>query len=1121
MESKKINQLATAMSPSSTDLTIIGDPISGVSKKATLQQIASLFGSAVSFYANLAAFPATGTIDTLYCAKDTYKLYIWSGSAYVQTFPSQTLLDTYQLKSEKGASNGYASLDSSGKVPISQLPSSIMEYKGMWNASTNTPTLANGTGDTGDVYICNVAGTVNFGAGNITFAVGDYVVYSGTIWQRSSGAVGTVTSVAVTETGDALTITGSPVTTSGTINIGFAGTSAQYVAGDGSLVTFPSLTGYVPYTGATGNVNLGTHSLTAYDLIINHSSGSGVAASITKGGSGEALTVTKSSGSGNAASITGGVTLLETLHLTNALTDTYIASAATWNAKQNAITLTTTGTSGAATLIGNTLNIPNYSPDLSGYVTLTTAQSISGAKTFSNNVKIDGGSSGLFLGFKQYGSSSTGTSGFTSIYAYGSDRLGISFGAGNDIQFATASPTNPRLYTFPDASGTVALTSDIPSLTGYITGTGTSGYIPYFNGTSSVTGTSNLFWDNTNKFLGIGTNAPSAGVTSYSTTAATQFKAAGTAPAFTFSNTLTSPSYGCVFGLATANGHFVTGTVAGDMAIANQSTTAGAIVFGTGTTEKMRMTAAGTFSIGNTNSTYTLDVSGTGRFTGALTGTSATFSDNLVVGSFVYAGNAAALQVYYETNGSASNAVWYQSAGNSYNLGYRSSGSFGSTTGLNPVITWNTSGNVGIGTTSPNKNLHIKSTNGNATAQLQLQSTGTVKGYFGVFSDTIYINSGGTYNSGWSLDGAFGVAAIELNSFDGGSQILFSTINSNTTPTERMRITSGGNVGIGTSSPTETLTLAGSARITGQASNFGTGTRGVNIDVITSSGNGRIYMVDGTGTAGDLLLGTASTERMRITSGGQLGLGVVPQTWWSSRKAIEVFNGGAYAGVNAGWLEMWGNSYLDSAAATKYLQNGYATLLQSGNTADGGYTFLVAPSGTAGATISFVEGMRINAARRTSITGGTANSSDFALVVNNANPTNIFLARNDGLITIPYLQSTWTTSNAANVWANPSSGDIYRSTSSIKYKKNVKDYARGLAEVMQLRPVSYEGKGVIDEGKTFAGLIAEDVHELGLTEFVQYAEDGTPDALAYQNMIALAFKAIQELNEKIKQLENK
>lgn len=46
---------------------------------------------------------------------------------------------------------------------------------------------------------------------------------------------------------------------------------------------------------------------------------------------------------------------------TGTLADARITSASTWNAKQNAITLTTTGTSGAATLVGSTLNIPQYS----------------------------------------------------------------------------------------------------------------------------------------------------------------------------------------------------------------------------------------------------------------------------------------------------------------------------------------------------------------------------------------------------------------------------------------------------------------------------------------------------------------------------------------------------------------------------------------------------------------------------------------------------------------------------------------------------------------------------------------------------------------------------------------
>ena len=59
--------------------------------------------------------------------------------------------------------------------------------------------------------------------------------------QYADQFVGTVTSVAITESGDALTITGSPITTSGTINIGFAGANTQYVRGDGTLATFPSI----------------------------------------------------------------------------------------------------------------------------------------------------------------------------------------------------------------------------------------------------------------------------------------------------------------------------------------------------------------------------------------------------------------------------------------------------------------------------------------------------------------------------------------------------------------------------------------------------------------------------------------------------------------------------------------------------------------------------------------------------------------------------------------------------------------------------------------------------------------------------------------------------------------
>ena len=60
----------------------------------------------------------------------------------------------------------------------SLLEDNALKQQGFWNASTNTPTLANGVGVQGYYYVVSVGGTVNFGAGNITFTVGDWVYYN-------------------------------------------------------------------------------------------------------------------------------------------------------------------------------------------------------------------------------------------------------------------------------------------------------------------------------------------------------------------------------------------------------------------------------------------------------------------------------------------------------------------------------------------------------------------------------------------------------------------------------------------------------------------------------------------------------------------------------------------------------------------------------------------------------------------------------------------------------------------------------------------------------------------------------------------------------------------------------
>ena len=85
-----------------------------------------------------------------------------------------------------GVANGVASLDSGGKVPISELPAAVigaLSYQGTWNASTNTPTLASGVGTKGYYYVVSVAGTTNLD-GITDWQVGDWVVYNGTAWQK-------------------------------------------------------------------------------------------------------------------------------------------------------------------------------------------------------------------------------------------------------------------------------------------------------------------------------------------------------------------------------------------------------------------------------------------------------------------------------------------------------------------------------------------------------------------------------------------------------------------------------------------------------------------------------------------------------------------------------------------------------------------------------------------------------------------------------------------------------------------------------------------------------------------------------------------------------------------------
>ena len=110
-----------------------------------------------------------------------------------------------------------------------------------------------------------------------------------------------------------------------------------------------------------------------------------------------------------------------------------------------------------------------------------------------------------------------------------------------------------------------------------------------------------------------------------------------------------------------------------------------------------------------------------------------------------------------------------------------------------------------------------------------------------------------------------------------------------------------------------------------------------------------------------------------------------------------------------------------------------------------------------------------------------------------------------------------TTSASANLVVT-TSGFLARSTSSFRYKENIQDYDKGIEAIKALRPVTYQSKNE-DDDKTYAGFIAEEVHDAGLSEFVDYNPECQPDALHYANMTAVLTKALQEALTKIESLE--
>jgi hypothetical protein len=866
-----------------------------------------------------------------------------------------------------GAANGVATLDSGGKVPVSQLPSSVVTYLGTWNAATNTPTLANGTGDAGDMYICNVAGTVNFGAGPVVFVVGDWVLYGSGTWQKSSGQNGTVTSVAITETGDSLNITGSPITTSGTINIGFNGTNLQYVNGAGNLTTFPILTGYVPYTGATANLNLGIYSFIANDGAYNTEMSPSYFGVENAAGTifglleYNKLTLTNSTGAGSTMIVNAqGLIFPDASVQTSSYTD----------AKARlALSLTTTGTSGVATYNNATgvFNIPNYGSGLSGYVPYTGATTdvdLGAFKLNAQSLHIKGTGGNGHLGLKHQSASATASANEVSLFA---DSLGdLSWLNGNLYlsKFITSGNTAARSYTFPDATCNIPNDSLVVHLAGTETITGAKTFSGGVTFTSSLTTTGNVTFSNSGFTLVL------------------------QPPTLSVNRTVTLPNGTGTLALTSDISYPVTsvfGRTGAVVATSGDYTTT-LVTEGTNlyfTDSRARLALSFVAGSGAYNST-------TGVITIPTNNTQITNGSNYITLGSLSAGTGIS---YNNTTGVITNSLPDQTVALTASTGISVTGTYpnftitntspssGGTVTSVAALTIGTSGtdlssSVATSTTTPVITLNVPTASASNRGALSSADWSTFNSKQGTITLTTTGTSGAaTFSSntlnipqyqGVLTNPVTGTGTTNyLPKFTGASTIGNSAITDDgTTVTLVSRALSGTSASF-----SGNITASGTGNIVIQAAssnNFPL------FQLVDSRVGGTTWNIEGGRTLGNLQIRSniAGGTVLEITSIGNLGLGVTPSAWVtaSGRTAMQI--GITSVSTNSANDSFFGTNYYDDGTNNRYINTDFSLIYAQQN---GNHIWYNAPSGTAGNAISFTQAMTLTASGNLGI-GSSATS---------------------------------------------------------------------------------------------------------------------------------------------------
>jgi len=969
-----------------------------------------------------------------------------------------------------GAANGVATLDSGGKVPVSQLPSSVVTYLGTWNAATNTPTLVNGTGDAGDMYLCNVAGTVNFGAGPITFAVGDWVLYGSGTWQKSNGQNGTVTSVAASITGSAIGITGSPITTAGTLAFAFSGTSGQYVNGAGNLTTFPTLitsiglsmpsafsvanspltaNGTIAVTGAgyasqyirgdgtladfpssggggssvsyylNGGTSQGTiGGTTYYEMSKTADTGTGV--DFTKSGDGfivafltdandpaqlnipagnwnyeiyasmsanggtpqmyaelykyDGTTFTLISTSSNEILYDGvnlnlytfGMTVpATTLTLTDRLAvklyatnsggktttvhtqDSHLCQVITTfstgitalNGLTAQVQYFATGTTGtdfniSSTTATHTFNIPDASATARGLIT-TGTQTIAGTKTFSGIIKGDGS---ILL-----------KNGIQSVLSGYVNIGGNAFGRGIDITFPDSggsplintlnfNPTTAYSYTFPAATGTIALTSNLAN---YVDLT-----------TAQTIGGTKTFSDATKNNGGIFLqNASSNSLAGYMNigglTNGVKFTSGGG-----ISNTFTLPSAtGYTFTFPNGTGTLaLTSDIPSITGLVPYTGATGAVDLGIYNLTSNSLKVDGNTTQGGSLSFKQYVSSSTGGSAG-YTGISALGTTQLTI-SF-NTGTTNYKNVVFDVSSITNNTVKYYTLPNATGTLALTSDLTGGTVTSVAALTIGTSGTdlsstVANSTTTPVITLNVPTASATNRGALSSADWTTFNNKQNALTNPVLAS--GTWTSGYlpKINGTYTIGNSLV--YDNGTNIL---IGKTTSTGGLVQISNGTNM-----------------------YNFDYDASG---PYFTTVNNANTVYKRFTLDASELYFNIAASPKMILNASGNLGLGVTPSAWYSTFQAFQFgANGSSIFGRSENNMAAFAsNAYVNSAGSFTYINTNTASYYQQLN---GQHQWYNAPSGTAGAAITFTQAMTLTASGRLLI--GTPTEASYLLDVN-------------------------------------------------------------------------------------------------------------------------------------------